>query len=174
MRCYWRWMDKLWAAKRTRRIEILYYYVADQVAKGDFRVVWCTTDKMIADFLTKPLQGKAFVKFRDLLMEAVWLYSGQIIFQFRFGTQVHHRSVLGRCRHCSRNYEAQGASGGKYEARVAIFCILAAVDRFSWISRKVKSHWGKSESCWGKWKAVEENQKAIEESRKLLRKMESL
>jgi hypothetical protein len=28
-------------------------------------------DKMIADFLTKPLQGKAFVEFRDLLMGAV-------------------------------------------------------------------------------------------------------
>jgi hypothetical protein len=59
------------SSKRTRHIEIWYYYVADQVAKGDLRVVWCPTDKMIADFLTKPLQDKAFVKFRDLLMGAV-------------------------------------------------------------------------------------------------------
>ena len=59
------------SSKRTRHIEIRYYYVADRVAKGDLRVVWCTTDKMIVDFLTKPLQGKAFVKFRDLLMGAV-------------------------------------------------------------------------------------------------------
>jgi hypothetical protein len=35
------------------------------------RVVWCPTDEMIAYFLTKPLQGKAFVNFRDLLMGAV-------------------------------------------------------------------------------------------------------
>jgi hypothetical protein len=49
-------------------------------------------------------------------------------------------SVLGRCRHCSRNYEARGASGGKYEAGIVIFCILAAVDRFSWISRIAESH----------------------------------
>ncbi len=48
------------SSKRTRHIEIRYYYVANQVAKGDSRVVWCPTDKMIADFLTKPLQGKAF------------------------------------------------------------------------------------------------------------------
>ncbi len=111
-------------------------------------------------------------------MEAVWLYSGQIIFQCRFGallgTQVHHRSVLGRCRHCSGNYKAWGASGEKYKARVAIFRILAAVDRFSWISRKVESRWGKSESHWGKRKAVEENKKIIEESGKPLRKPESL
>jgi hypothetical protein len=107
-------------------------------------------DKMIADFLTKPLQGKAFVNFWDLLMGAVWLYLGWIIFQFRFGTllgtQVHHRSVLWRYRHCSWNYEAQGASGRKYEARVVIFCILAAIDRFSQISRKAESRRGKSES----------------------------
>ncbi len=27
----------------------------------------------------------------------------------------------------------------KYKARIAIFCILAAIDRFSWISWKVES-----------------------------------
>ncbi len=61
-----------------------------------------------------------------------------------------------RCRHCS-NYEAQGASGnykawgvsgdykawgasgGKYKARMVIFCLLAAVKRFSWISPKEES-----------------------------------
>ena len=59
------------SSKRTRHIEIRYYYVANRVAKGDLRVVWCPTDEMIADFLTKPLQGKAFVKFWDLLMGAV-------------------------------------------------------------------------------------------------------
>ncbi len=166
-----------WASssKRTRHIEIRYYYLADQVAKGDLRVVWCTTDEMIADFLTKPLQGKAFVKFQDLLTGAVWLYSGQIIFQFRFGalmgTQVHHRSVLGRCRHCSRNYKAQGASGRKYEARIVIFCILAIVDRFSWISWKAESHRGKLESHWRKRKAIEESRKPLKKVGKPLRKI---
>jgi hypothetical protein len=59
------------SSKYRRHIEIRYYYGADQVAKGDLKVVWCPTDEMIADFLTKPLQGKAFVKFQDLLMVAV-------------------------------------------------------------------------------------------------------
>ncbi len=59
------------SSKHTRHIEIQYYYVANRVAKGDLRVVWCPTDEMIADFLTKSLQGKAFVKFWDLLMGAV-------------------------------------------------------------------------------------------------------
>jgi hypothetical protein len=55
----------------------------------------------------------------------------------------------GRCRHSSTNYEARGASGGKYKARIVIFRILAAVDRFSRIYRKAESHWGKLESRWG-------------------------
>jgi hypothetical protein len=59
------------SSKRTKHIKIRYYYVADPIAKGDLLVVWCPTDKMIADFLTKPLQGKVFKKFRDLLMGAV-------------------------------------------------------------------------------------------------------
>ncbi len=59
------------SSKRTRHIEIWYYYVANRVAKGDLRVVWYPTDEMIVDSLTKPLQGKAFVKFWDLLMGAV-------------------------------------------------------------------------------------------------------
>ena len=59
------------SSKRTKHIEIRYYYVADRIAKGDLTVVWCPTDKMIADYLTKPLQGKMFIKFRNLLMGAV-------------------------------------------------------------------------------------------------------
>ncbi len=66
----------------------------------------------------------------------------------------------------SRNYKAWGASGGKYEAQIVIFCILATVNRFSWISRKAESRRGKLESRW-------RNRKAIEESGKLLKKAES-
>ena len=58
-------------SKQTKHIEIRYYYVADRIAKGDLAVVWCPTDKMIADFLTKPLQGKEFLRFRNVLMGAV-------------------------------------------------------------------------------------------------------
>ncbi len=62
-----------WASssKQMKHIEIWYYYVADCIAKGDLSVVWCPTNKMIADFLTKPLQGKVFQQFRDVLMGRV-------------------------------------------------------------------------------------------------------
>jgi hypothetical protein len=61
----------------------------------------------------------------------------------------------------------------KYEAQIAIFCILLAINRFSRISCKVESHRGKSKSHWRKRIAVEESQKAIEESGKPLKKVES-
>ncbi len=63
------------------------------------------------------------------------------------------------------NYEARG-SGRKYEAQIVIFCILAAINRFSRISRKAENRWGNR-------KAIEENWKAVEESKKLLKKGES-
>jgi len=59
------------SSKRTKHIEIRYYYIADRIANGDQSIVWCPTDKMIADFLTKQLHGKVFQKFRDVLMGAV-------------------------------------------------------------------------------------------------------
>ena len=59
------------SSKRTKHIEIRYYYVADRIKEGDLRVVWCPTDQMIADYLTKPLQGRFFVQFWDMLMGAV-------------------------------------------------------------------------------------------------------
>ena len=42
-------------------------------------------------------------------------------------------------RGASGDYEAWRASGGKYEVRMVIFRILAAVNRFSRISRKEES-----------------------------------
>ena len=46
-------------------------YQDNKSAKGDVRVVWCPTDGVIANYLTKPLHRKAFVNFRNLLMGAV-------------------------------------------------------------------------------------------------------
>ena len=96
-------------------------------------------DKMIADFLTKPLQGKAFVNVWDLLMGA----RDRLYFNLGLVHCWEHRCTIGvcwgRCRHSSANYKARGASGWKYEAGIVIFRILAAVDRFSWIFWKAES-----------------------------------
>jgi len=58
------------SSKRTRHINIRYYFVSDRIANGDVHVFYCPTKQMIADFFTKPLQGSAFTEFRDFIMNA--------------------------------------------------------------------------------------------------------
>ncbi len=86
---------------------------------------------------------------------------------------MHHRSVLGRCRQCSGNYEARGASGGKYKARIVIFRIIAAVIDFLGFLGKQKAVEESWKAVEENWKAVEESRKAVEESGKPLKKAES-
>ena len=40
----------------------------DQVVKGNVQVEYCPTISMIADYMTKPLQGKLFKEFKKLIM----------------------------------------------------------------------------------------------------------
>ncbi|CAJ1938644.1 unnamed protein product [Cylindrotheca closterium] len=55
--------------KRGRAINIRYFFITDQVEKGNVKIKYCLTDDMIADFMTKPLQGEKFCKFRDLILD---------------------------------------------------------------------------------------------------------
>jgi hypothetical protein len=56
------------SSKRTRHINIRYFFVADRIASKEVKVEYCPTGEMIADFFTKPLQGTLFRKFRDFIM----------------------------------------------------------------------------------------------------------
>ena len=42
----------------------------DRMNKGDITMEWCPTGSMIADYLTKPLQGSTFHKLQDTIMGA--------------------------------------------------------------------------------------------------------
>jgi hypothetical protein len=56
------------STKRTRHINIRYFFVTDRIANKEVRVEYCPTKAMIADFFTKPLQGAQFCGFRDFIM----------------------------------------------------------------------------------------------------------
>lgn len=56
------------SGKKTRHIEIRYFFVADVVSQGNAKVVYCPTEDMLADFFTKPLQGSKFLRFRDTVL----------------------------------------------------------------------------------------------------------
>ena len=53
------------SGKRTRAINIRYFFVTDQVEKGNMSIEYCPTDEMTGDFHTKPLQGEKFRNFRS-------------------------------------------------------------------------------------------------------------
>jgi hypothetical protein len=56
------------SSKRTKHINIRYFFITDRVCKEEVSVVWCPTGDMIGDYATKPLQGALFWKFRDQLI----------------------------------------------------------------------------------------------------------
>jgi hypothetical protein len=54
--------------KRTRALNIRYFFLADQVEKGNVTIVYRPTDDMVRIFHTKPLQGEKFSKFRNAIL----------------------------------------------------------------------------------------------------------
>jgi hypothetical protein len=43
------------SSKRTKHINILYFFITDRVSKEKVSVVWCPTGDMIGDYATEPL-----------------------------------------------------------------------------------------------------------------------
>ena len=56
------------SGRRTRHVDIRYYFATDRIQAGELRVEYCPTEDMLADFFTKPLQGSLFRKFRALIL----------------------------------------------------------------------------------------------------------
>ena len=50
------------AGKRSRALNVRYFFVTVHVEKGNVIIDYCSTDDMIADYMTKPLQGEKFRK----------------------------------------------------------------------------------------------------------------
>ena len=56
------------AGQKSRHIDIRYFFIKDRIATKDITLIHCPTEIMIADYFTKPLQGRLFEKFRDVIM----------------------------------------------------------------------------------------------------------
>jgi hypothetical protein len=56
------------SGKRTRHINIRYFFNTDRIAKKEIAVQYCPTKQMVADYFTKPLQSALFYKFRDQIL----------------------------------------------------------------------------------------------------------
>lgn len=55
-------------SERTKHIATRFYFVKDRVESKELRIVHMRTEYMIADILTKPLQGSLFRELRKLLL----------------------------------------------------------------------------------------------------------
>ena len=56
------------SCKNMKHVAIKKFWSTDRVKNGNIDVVYCPTDEMVADYNSKPLQGKPFDKFRRAIM----------------------------------------------------------------------------------------------------------
>ena len=56
------------SGKRTKHMNVRYFFIKDRIDAGDFKIKDCPTKEMWGDYFTKPLQGKLFHFFRALVM----------------------------------------------------------------------------------------------------------
>ena len=56
------------AGKGSKHIDVRYFFITDQIKKKHIKVQYCPTKEMLADFMTKPLQGHLFYKFQDAVL----------------------------------------------------------------------------------------------------------
>ena len=54
-------------SKRTRHMNIRYFFIKDHVGKT-INIKHCPTEEMLGDYYTKPLQGSQFIKLRNLIL----------------------------------------------------------------------------------------------------------
>ena len=90
------WNGRQSSTKRTKHMDIQYFYVDDHIQNQTLSLHHCPTEEMLADYFTKPLQGSLFAHHRNHIMGA----------EFEDGNPKTHRSVLG----CEDNHETTEAS----------------------------------------------------------------
>ena len=82
------WNGKSLSMKQTKHSNIHYFFVTENILKGELLTEWCPTCSMIADFITKPLKGKLFHKFHDIIMGV------------KSGPSESDEGTKFNCRHC--------------------------------------------------------------------------
>jgi hypothetical protein len=78
---------KALSSKRTKHINIQYFFIADCVKKDKVSVVWCPTGDMIGDFATKQLQGGLYSA------SIIYIYSSQQQFYIRHVNEKRYHHV---------------------------------------------------------------------------------
>ena len=53
------------AGDKSRHVNICYFFINNILEREGIELLHCPTERMVADFYTKPLQGSPFKKMRD-------------------------------------------------------------------------------------------------------------
>ena len=56
------------SSKCTRQMNIKYFFMKDQIDSNKMEVEHCNTDEMTSDYMSKPLVGAKFYKFKNQIM----------------------------------------------------------------------------------------------------------
>ena len=56
------------SSKRTKHMNVRYFFMKDRIKNGEMRIKHCPTKQMLADPFTKPIQGSEFREFRAAIM----------------------------------------------------------------------------------------------------------
>ena len=56
------------SGKRTRHINIRYFFITDRIKSNEVNVEYCPTEFLVGDYYSKPLQGKLFRQFRNFTL----------------------------------------------------------------------------------------------------------
>jgi len=89
------------SSKRTKHLDVRYYFVTDCIKRGEVKVAYCPTENMLADFFTKPLQGAAFRRMRSQILN--------MPFNDTSASEVH-RSVLDKSKKDEKQCSEQRAA----------------------------------------------------------------
>ena len=58
----------MFSGQKTKHMDNRFFWMKDRLSDEKIKVRYCPTEKMIADYFTKPLQGQLFRKFRDVIL----------------------------------------------------------------------------------------------------------
>ena len=63
------------SGQKSKHIDARYFWIKDRLEKEGIDMKYCPTEKMIADFFTKPLQGSLFRMLRDIILGYKHIYT---------------------------------------------------------------------------------------------------
>ena len=79
--------------RRTKHIDLRYHFVREQIQKGIIEIIFCDTENMTADILTKPLGKHSYQRLRDKIVSAISSDSGHVDLEGAYQTSDLNLSV---------------------------------------------------------------------------------